>query len=95
MNDFSSIFKRCIDERITILTRRSSRADRSQLNSSMMTSRVKTKDFHYSFNDSNSLNKYDIEIAFQSELEYTPKFILKPKKEILSDYSECYELPKI
>ncbi|CAD8157010.1 unnamed protein product [Paramecium pentaurelia] len=97
MYDISNIFKRCIEEKITILTGRSSRADRSQLNSSMMMSRVKTKDNHYQFNESNSLNKYDVELSYQTELEYNPKFLIKnrEKKEILSDCSECYELPKI
>lgn len=30
----------------------------------MMMSRVKTKDYHYSFNESNSLHKYDVELAY-------------------------------
>ncbi|CAD8065144.1 unnamed protein product [Paramecium sonneborni] len=97
MYDISNIFKRCIEEKITILTGRSSRADRSQLNSSMIMSRVKTKDYSFQFNESNSLNKYDLELSYQTELEYNPKFLIKnkEKKEILSDCSECYELPKI
>lgn len=63
----------------------------------MMMSRVKTKDNHYYFNESNSLNKYDVELSYQTELEYNPKFLIKykEKKEVLSDCSECYELPKI
>ncbi|CAD8071953.1 unnamed protein product [Paramecium sonneborni] len=97
MYDIQNVIKRCIEERITILTGRSSRADRSQVNSSMIMSRVKTKDNTYQFNESNSLYKYDVELLYQTELEYNPKFLIKNKvkKETLSDCSECYELPKI
>ncbi|CAD8051351.1 unnamed protein product [Paramecium primaurelia] len=97
MNDISNIFKRCIEEKITILAGRSSRADRSLINSSMMMSRVKTKDNYYQFNESNSFNKYNVELNYQTELEYNPKFLIKNKEkmEVLSDCSEYYELPQI
>ncbi|CAK62256.1 unnamed protein product (macronuclear) [Paramecium tetraurelia] len=97
MYDISNIFKRCIEEKIKIVTGRSSRADRSQLNSSMMVSRVKAKDNQYSCNESNSINKYDVELACQTELEYNPRFLIKNKEkiEVLSDCFEYYELPKI
>ncbi|CAD8147508.1 unnamed protein product [Paramecium octaurelia] len=97
MYDISNIFKRCIEEKITIITGRSSRADRSQINSSMMVSRVKAKDNQYSCNESNSINKYDVELACQTELEYNPRFLIKNKEkiEVLSDCFEYYELPKI
>ncbi|CAD8150870.1 unnamed protein product [Paramecium pentaurelia] len=97
MYDISNIFKRCIEEKITILTGRSSRADRSLINSSMMMSRVKTKDNYYQFNESNSFNKYNVELNYQTELEYNPKFLIKNKEkmDVLSDCSEYYELPKI
>lgn len=64
MYDISNIFKRCLDEKITIITGRSSRTDRFYLDSSLMISRVKSKDNNYQFNESNSFNKYDEELAY-------------------------------
>lgn len=44
MDNISNVIKRCIEEKITILTSRSNRGDRQSLNSSLMMSRVKGKD---------------------------------------------------
>lgn len=43
----------------------------------MIMSRVKTKDNHCQNVDANLLNKYDVELAYETELEYRPRFLVK------------------